>query len=188
MSDHKTRQTARIVEATLRVLSAEGMSRVSMSKVASAAGVTRQTVYNYFPDVESILARVMDEHASAMERHLLDVLNDAEGPREQLRAFAAFQITHASPEHAGLALELGLSPEVRARIDAHTDGVKSALAETIASGIAEGSFTDGLTPTTAAELQWGLVQGGVEAAMKHPEDKPALIDAVTRAMWAAVTE
>jgi len=187
MSDHKTRQTARIVEATLRVMSAEGLSRVNMSKVASAAGLTRQTVYNYFPDVESILARVMDEHATAMEHHLIAVLDEAEGTREKLHAFAAFQIMHASPEHAGLELEAGLSEEVRARISKHSDVVKAALAQTIAAGVDVGVLQDRLPPATAGELLWGLVQGGVEAAMRHPDDKAQLVDAVTDAMWAAVS-
>ena len=90
MSGHKTRQTTRIVEAALQVIDQAGFSGVTMSSVAARAGVTRQTIYNYFPDVESIVARALTEHSAAMEAHMLAIFEDAEGLFEQMKALAEF--------------------------------------------------------------------------------------------------
>ncbi|NOY91356.1 MAG: TetR/AcrR family transcriptional regulator [Deltaproteobacteria bacterium] len=186
MASHKARQTARIVDATLRVIHAGGLSGVSMSKVAAAAGMTRQTVYNYFPDVESIVALALDEHSAAMERHLLDVIDHADGLIEKLRAFATLQISHVSPGHTGFRLEFGLSAQVRARLSAHTDTVKSALEQAIASAIEDGEIEKGIIPSVASELLWGIVEGAMGAALKHPDQKPYLVEAAVKAMHAAV--
>ncbi|MGH9206016.1 MAG: TetR/AcrR family transcriptional regulator [Acidimicrobiales bacterium] len=46
----------RILEATLEVLSSEGPQRLSLSAVATAAGVSRPTLYRWFPSKGALLA------------------------------------------------------------------------------------------------------------------------------------
>lgn len=186
MTDHKTRQTARIVEAALHVIHKEGMSRVSISKVAAAAGVTRQTVYNYFPDVESIVARVLEDHAEAMEQQQLHAMRQASGAFAQLRAVADHRISNAIPEHADLDLEGGLSAEARFRIAAHRETVRAALEQAVAAGIKCGEFDDGLIPAVAADLLLELMDGAANAAARHPDHRSFLRDAAVSAMWAVV--
>ena len=186
MANHKERQIARIVEATLQLMHEGGLSRVTISKVALAAGMTRQTIYNYFPDVESIIARAMDDHSAAVEHHLLAVIEGAEGLFQKLRAFADFQISHTSPEHEGFALDSGLSAELRARLANHTNAVKAALEQAIISGDDDAQIAKGLNPAVAAELLWGMVEGGMNASLRHPDQKPYLIQAVVQAMVAAL--
>ena len=45
----------RILEATLEVLARSGPSKLSLSDVAAAAGVSRPTLYRWFPSKESLL-------------------------------------------------------------------------------------------------------------------------------------
>lgn len=188
MSKHKTRQINRITEATFQLIHDEGLSRLSISKVAEVAGVTRQTVYNYFPDVESIIAQAVDAHSKAMEQHLIEVMDAADGPFDKLRAFAEFQISIASPEHENVSLEAGLSSESRNRIAEHMDAVKTALGQVIEVGIRGGVLSKDVDPATASELIWGMVESAANAAIKHPNQKPYLLDAVAKAMWAALTD
>ncbi len=187
MPEHKTRQAHRIVEATLRIVHDEGLSNVSMSKVAAKAGMTRQTIYNYFPDVESIVAHALDEHGAAVEQHLLVIVEQADGLLEKLRAVAEFQISHATPGHAGFALESGLSARVRARLAAHMDTVKAALEKAVTSDVGHAAFS-GNPAAAVVSLLWGMIEGAVAAALEHPEQKPYLLDAVVRAMFAVLTE
>ena len=64
----------RIVEATTACLDRAGLAKTSLSDVAAEAGVTRQTVYRYFPSLKDILRAValagVEEFAGRMERHL----------------------------------------------------------------------------------------------------------------------
>ena len=189
MSKHKTRQITRITQATLALIGNEGLSCVSISKVADAAGMTRQTVYNYFPDVEHIIAHALEAHAKAMEQHLLEIIAAAANPREKLVAFAQFQIFLASSEHENVSLEAGLSPEVRERLEQHSNSVKNMLQRVIRAGKKSGDFTGDFDPAVAGELVWAIAQGAANAAARYPDNnKPCFLEAVEKAMWAVLSD
>ncbi|RSN24893.1 TetR family transcriptional regulator [Amycolatopsis sp. WAC 01416] len=64
----------RIVDAATACIDRVGLAKTSLSDVAAEAGVTRQTVYRYFPSLADILSAValdrVEEFAGRMERHL----------------------------------------------------------------------------------------------------------------------
>src|SRR5690349_875350 len=71
-TEHEARR--RIVEAATACIDRVGLAKTSLSDVAAEAGVTRQTVYRYFPGLADILGAVaiarVEEFAERMERHL----------------------------------------------------------------------------------------------------------------------
>ncbi|GAB2832479.1 TetR/AcrR family transcriptional regulator [Lentzea nigeriaca] len=72
----------RIVEAATACIDRAGLARTSLSDVAAEAGVTRQTVYRYFPRLTDVLSAVAiagaEEFAGRMERHLTSFRSPAE--------------------------------------------------------------------------------------------------------------
>ena len=54
----------RILSAALRLLARRGVRRLGMQEVSEAAGVSRGTLYRYFPSKDHLLAAVagFDEH------------------------------------------------------------------------------------------------------------------------------
>lgn len=52
---------ARIAEAALEILLAEGAQAVTMRRVATAAGVTPMATYRHYPNRESLLRTVVDD-------------------------------------------------------------------------------------------------------------------------------
>jgi AcrR family transcriptional regulator len=72
----------RIVEAATACLDRAGLAKTSLSDIAAEAGVTRQTVYRYFPRLADILGAVaiasVEEFAVRMERHLTTFGSPAE--------------------------------------------------------------------------------------------------------------
>ncbi|WP_109510389.1 TetR/AcrR family transcriptional regulator [Nocardioides speluncae] len=64
----------RIVEAATACIDRTGLAKVSLSDVANELGVTRQTVYRYYPSLNDILGAVaqagVDDFAERMEQHL----------------------------------------------------------------------------------------------------------------------
>lgn len=72
----------RIVEAATACIDRFGLAKTSLSDVAAEAGVTRQTVYRYFPSLADILSAValarVEEFAERMERHLASFDSAAE--------------------------------------------------------------------------------------------------------------
>jgi AcrR family transcriptional regulator len=112
----------RIVEAATACLDRAGLAKTSLSDVAAEAGVTRQTVYRYFPGLKDILRAValagVEEFAGRMERHLAAFATAAEAAVESV-VFAVR--TLPGEPHMGLLLQAG-------EADYFTDGVISPLA------------------------------------------------------------
>ncbi len=55
LSERRTRTVHSILGAAMRIVEEEGIAGLSMSNLAQRAGVSRQTLYNYFPDVDAVL-------------------------------------------------------------------------------------------------------------------------------------
>lgn len=112
----------RIVEAATACLDRAGLAKTSLSDVAAEAGVTRQTVYRYFPSLNDILRAValagVEEFAGRMERHLTSFGSPAEVAVESV-VFAVR--TLPGEPRLGLLLQAG-------EADFFTEGVVSPLA------------------------------------------------------------
>lgn len=112
----------RIVDAATACLDRAGLAKTSFSDVAAEAGVTRQTVYRYFPSLADILRAValagVEEFAGRMERHLASFASPAEVAVESV----VFGVRTVPGEpYLGLLLQAG-------EADFFTDGVISPLA------------------------------------------------------------
>ncbi|NJC22675.1 AcrR family transcriptional regulator [Arthrobacter pigmenti] len=68
---HRHAVRTAVLDAVAALVAETGFSGVSMTRVAGYAGVTRATLYKYFPDVESLLAawheRQVREHLAGLE-------------------------------------------------------------------------------------------------------------------------
>jgi AcrR family transcriptional regulator len=84
---HQVREA--IVYATTRLVAEHGLTSVSMSQVAEAAGIGRATLYKYFPDVESILTAWHADQIGAHLQHLRGLADRAGDPGSQLDAVLA---------------------------------------------------------------------------------------------------
>ncbi|WP_285752371.1 TetR/AcrR family transcriptional regulator [Lentzea sp. NBRC 105346] len=109
----------RIVEAATACIDRFGLAKTSLSDVAAEAGVTRQTVYRYFPRLADILSAVaiagVEEFAGRMERHLAQFHSPAEVAVESV----VFGVRTVPEEpYLGLLLQAGES-------DFFTDAVAS---------------------------------------------------------------
>lgn len=92
-----------LLDATARVLTREGYDRASTNRIASAAGVSVGSLYQYFPNKEALVAALVARH----NRQMLQLLRDA------------------LKEVASLDLATAIRELVRAAVDAHL--VDSAL-------------------------------------------------------------
>ncbi|MFA5585402.1 MAG: TetR/AcrR family transcriptional regulator [Saccharofermentanales bacterium] len=74
---NKIESRKRILKASRRLFSAQGYEETMMEEIARQAEVSKATVYNYFPNKESLLIGIVDEVADRVEE-LLE-LNPADG-------------------------------------------------------------------------------------------------------------
>jgi AcrR family transcriptional regulator len=63
----RAQETVRaIIEATAHILEEEGVDQASTNRIAKRAGVSIGSLYQYFPNKESLYAAVVEQHCSEM--------------------------------------------------------------------------------------------------------------------------
>lgn len=133
----------RIRAAALQLFARHGYAAVSMRQIAKEVGVQAGALYNYTPDKQSLLFRLMRTH--------MDELLSARAERgdfatavEALEDFTRFHIQFHSerPEEVFIAyMELrNLSPDNFATIEALRRQYEDELEAIVQRGIAEGAF------------------------------------------------
>ena len=165
LSDHKLRQGERIIHAAMELVFEQGVSALSMSAIAGAAGISRQTLYKYFPDVASVLRAAVQssEHDTAS-------IEAAETPVDQLRAFVRYVLGAAAAGHPSpAALEPVLAPDVRAELQAHSGQVRGLVAVILQRGMDDGVFRTDLDPDLDADIVYRTVMALSELAATDGE-------------------
>ncbi len=122
----------RIIEATLTLVTEQGLSGITMVAVAKEAGVARATLYNHYPDVPSILADAAElhiQHAVDGLREALAVVSDPRDSIEQLVRHVAAISTHGHT----LITHHGFPPELRDRLDAFDTELRARSARSSAT-------------------------------------------------------
>ncbi|MBD3258643.1 TetR family transcriptional regulator [candidate division GN15 bacterium] len=83
----RSQETVRaIMEAAADIISREGYARASTNRIAQRAGVSIGSLYQYFPNKQAILVRLLEDHVEDVTTHinqLIGRLADAEVPIEQ---------------------------------------------------------------------------------------------------------
>lgn len=137
----------RIRDAALRLFAQHGYAAVSMRQIAKEVGVQAGALYNYIPDKQSLLSRLMEEHM----RELLAAWDGEAGPvvpalepMAELERFVRFHISFhmQRPDAVFIAyMELrNLNDENFALIEALRRSYEDALEAILQGGVAAGQF------------------------------------------------
>ncbi|MDN3021407.1 TetR/AcrR family transcriptional regulator [Streptomyces sp. S.PB5] len=98
---HRAAVRDAVLEATAALVAEQGLTSVTMSRIAKDCGIGRATLYKYFPDVDSILLAWHERQIGHHLDHLAEVRDRTEGAGERLeavlRAFA--HVSQASRRH-----------------------------------------------------------------------------------------
>ncbi|MET8386070.1 TetR/AcrR family transcriptional regulator [Streptosporangium canum] len=161
IGEHRAQTQDRILQAVSRLSRDQGIDTISMTDVASEAGITRTVLYNYFPDKAALLLafteRVTHYFIESYERELPEQAS----PAERLRAFVRLQLAgllaHPHPGPADLSAALG--PDAYQRLADHVAPMQDILTGIIHSGVASGDFH---APDVAAAARMILAVIGAE--------------------------
>jgi AcrR family transcriptional regulator len=81
---------ARILTAALGLIGRRGVRRLGMQEIAEAAGVSRGTLYRYFPSRDHVLAAAADFDEQRFSAGADDVLASITEPEQRISAFLAY--------------------------------------------------------------------------------------------------
>ena len=120
-----------ISEATVQVLLSQGTQRLTTTRVADRAGVSVGTLYQYFPNKQSLLFAVLEDHLERVTKEVEDACEHArhkpltEMIKEVVEAFVDAKIARAdisvalykiAPDVGGLALVKRVTQRMRKAI------------------------------------------------------------------------
>jgi AcrR family transcriptional regulator len=80
----------RILRATLRLVGRRGVKRLGMQEVSEAAGISRGTLYRYFPSKERLIDAVAIFDQQSFTDGLATSLSECDNPTDRIRTFVAF--------------------------------------------------------------------------------------------------
>lgn len=158
---------ARILESAAEMFRSHGYD-VSMDAIATAANVSKQTLYNQFGSKEDLFKAMIADRAAVM-RAPLNASALERYPRDMLADVARQYYQHACSEHevGYYRMMIGASqqfPEIgRAYYEAGPKQTVEALAQWITREERLGRLDTGGDPLMAAEHFLSLVTGQIEA-------------------------
>ena len=137
-----------------------GSAALTMSALADRAGVSRQTLYRYFPDLDHVLEASVADFPAMDGQFRTAILSEGD-PRSQVHR-AVDAVIDASA-HGGLTADellAALPPAARDAIRAHQHRTEQLIADILTSLSTETTY-DGI-PTVDAALILGLVSAATE--------------------------
>ncbi|HUW66263.1 MAG TPA: TetR/AcrR family transcriptional regulator [Spirochaetia bacterium] len=148
----------RVFNAMAELARSRGLHAITMDELAEAAGVSKRTVYRYFPGKEQVVEGMIGQFALEVESGIAGILAGGARPREKLRLLA----THL---HERLSL---LDPPSMADLQRHYPAVWQKLEDfrsqkvmllegLITEGIACGDFRR-VDPALAASAFLGMAR------------------------------
>jgi len=174
------------MEATLGLIVERGLGGVTMTAVAESAGVSRQTVYNHFEDVDGIVGATIAAHQADSIRSLEALLATVDTPSgrvEHLVRHAAAMATHG---HSAPGLRHGLSPGAQEVLHGHTADIRSLITRVIHDGVERGEFRSDLDPEADAVLIQRLLEGVGDLVAADPGGIARIVAGSTRTVLAVV--
>ena len=187
MTDAKPSTSDRIVHATLTLIAGEGLGSVTMRRIAETAGVARQTLYNHYPDVDSIVVEAIERHNRESIAMLESAIAVVDHPSDRIEQLVRHVVAVGAHTHQIHGIERGLSAEARARLSGHENAIDRWVGQIMRNGQESGVFRPDLDPGVDVDLIRRMLDGLAEQAGRSPEAAAAIAEAGTRTILAAIS-
>lgn len=164
LSEKRSLTVGGILAAAMHIVTAEGIAGLSMSSLASRAGVSRQTLYNYFPDIDAVLTGLL-EMGNAGAAELAGRVQAEADPRVALRIFVAALVEAVALGHPSpMALAAALPAALREAMAEHEEQAEQLLVDVLRRGRDDGVFRADVDPELDGRILYRAAFAGSELA------------------------
>lgn len=159
-----------ILDASLALITAEGLEGFSMREVARRAGVSHQAPYHHFSDREAILAAIVAEGFERLRDRTLAALEGVSDPAKRFtatgKAYLDFALEHPAHFKVMFRSEL-VREEKHEAASACAQGAYDVLVRVAG----EVSAASGLNREVVILLAWSTVHGAANLMLEGKLDK-----------------
>ena len=147
IESHRRAVSEATLDATAALVAEHGLTAVTMSQVAKAAGIGRATLYKYFPDLEAILRAWHERLVTAHLNQLMQVRDQPGDPAARLeRVLSTFAMMTRQGHDSDLAALLHRGPHIA---QAH-EHLTVLIQDLIEAGALSGDMRDDVAPEELA--------------------------------------
>lgn len=187
LSEKRARTVDGILAAAMLIVTEEGVAALSMSTLAARAGLSRQTLYNYFPDVEAVLTGM----ARMGEAGAIDLAGSMQAEPEvrvALRSFVraaveSVRMGHPSP----VAITAALPVKLQKAMAAHEELAERTVIDLLRRGMRDGVFSADLDPILDGQIVYRAAFAAAELARRADVDADLLAQRLETALLRSLT-
>jgi AcrR family transcriptional regulator len=140
---HRSAVRDATLDATAALVAEHGLTSVTMSQIATKAGIGRATLYKYFPDLDAILTAWHERHIAAHLQQLTEIRDHTGNPSERLEAvLQAFALI----SHQNHDTELGAMLHRGEHVTRAQHHLHQLIRDLIAEGANAGELRDDIPP------------------------------------------
>ncbi len=178
----------RIIHAALTLIARGGLGSVTMRGIAETAGIARQTLYNYYPDVDSIVAAALRRHNEESIQLLESSLRTVDDPSGKLEQLVRHVVSIGTHAHHTPGIEHGLSPQARATLEEYQVALDKSIRRILEDGQQSGVFRSDLSLDLDTALVRHMLDGLSEQAARTPDSAAAIASGGIRTISAALAQ
>lgn len=175
LAEHRDLRRASLLAAGAELMHSGGAPAVTMSAVASRAGLSRTAVYEYFPSTADLLAAVLAEQMQAWIEQVAALLAPEHSPEAAIQAYVRISLSmiHDGSHEimALLAAETLAAPTRR-----HLGELHAQLAAPLVNAFADMGAPD---PTQCAYFAQGVVEAAARRVTVTESELTELVNSTT---------
>ena len=169
---HRDRQRAAILDAARGLFIQKGIHETTLGEIATEAGVTRATIYQYFSNQADVAWAVLEEGFESIREGLWNTLHQGGTGYERIAAFLSNFLVNLvqRPEHFRFLAQFDYMYASSQDVDRLLTTVKRTLggtlepvAEVVRAGMTDGSLRANLNPMLTASA---LVNTAIAMAVR----------------------
>lgn len=152
-----------IVQAALDVVGRKGLRSLTISAIATTAGMSEANIYRHFKGKDEIISAIADFIGSSVMGKAATIAAGSRSPLEKLET-VFFSHLALIDQHPGIPRfvfsedVLLTHPDVAKTLAARINGYIETISGIIAAGMQEGEIRDGIAPRETALTLLGMIQ------------------------------
>ena len=178
----------RILDGAASAVARHGLAKLEMSDVSSSSGVSRGTLYRYFPSRDVLLDELARHQAHLFKKRVLRAIEEAPPGPARIQVALEHATRHVR-EHAGLQRMLETDPAlVLGGLRRQFEGLKAEFGALLRPLLEESELVRARVVTADQLLDWTMriMISGFLLPEKRPDDLAQGLTAVYRLLTAPV--